>query len=82
MKSGVSDLCLPFPSLDYSSLWLELKTSKGRVSPNQKEFLSFVISGGAYGTIARTGAEGIDIIEGYVRNCRPINKIILDPTIR
>lgn len=36
VKSGVPDLLLPVPKGNYHGLFIELKTEKGRASPNQK----------------------------------------------
>lgn len=35
---GVWDLCLPVPSFCWHGLWLECKSAKGKLSPEQWEF--------------------------------------------
>jgi len=37
--AGVSDLHLPVPRGGYHGLWIEMKTAKGRLQPNQTAWL-------------------------------------------
>lgn len=46
VKSGVSDLCLPFRAKGYSGLYIEMKKPGGRESSEQMEFGAFVVSQG------------------------------------
>lgn len=39
VKKGVSDLFLSYPINNYHGLWVELKVGKGKLSPEQIEFL-------------------------------------------
>ena len=39
MKAGVADLFLPESCGSFKGLWLELKSSSGKLSPAQSEFL-------------------------------------------
>jgi hypothetical protein len=47
MRSGVPDLFLPVPSEKYHGLFIEMKSEKGKVSDNQKDWLNF-LSGQGY----------------------------------
>jgi hypothetical protein len=42
VKSGVSDLCLPYRAKGYSGLYIEMKKPGGKESKEQKEFGAFV----------------------------------------
>ena len=44
--------------------FLEVKTSKGRVSEHQKNMHKFLLSGGAIGGVARSPEEAIAILNG------------------
>lgn len=48
VKSGVSDLCLPYPKGIYCGLYIEMKYDKGRHQPSQKEFLTDMAAAGHY----------------------------------
>ena len=41
-KAGVPDLLFPVPNASYASLWIEMKTEKGRVSPRQKHYIELL----------------------------------------
>ncbi len=40
VKAGVPDICLPVARGCYNGLYIELKTQKGRISPQQQKWLS------------------------------------------
>lgn len=42
VKSGVSDICLPFGRQGYSGAYIEMKKPGGKESANQKEFGAFL----------------------------------------
>jgi len=66
VMSGVSDLFFAYPVGNHSGLWIEMKTPKGRVQPSQKEFMSRMQSVGYEAKIARSAAEGLEIIDAYI----------------
>jgi len=72
MKKGVPDICLPFRSLDYTQLFIEMKSGRNKTTPEQKEFIDFLVAGGAYVTVCYSALEAIDVIKKYVVHCRPI----------
>lgn len=39
VKPGVPDLCLPYPVKPFHSLWIEMKSEKGRPTALQKEWI-------------------------------------------
>lgn len=74
VKRGVSDICIPFscqhnfrdPSGSCCpGAYIEMKAPKGKVSPEQKEFLEFVKEQGYFATVAYSCDEALDGIENY-----------------
>lgn len=76
MKAGVPDLCLPYPAYNgieysppdvkYHGLYIEMKTKGGRVSPEQKEYIKFLLSVGYQVNVCWTADEAIKAIEEYL----------------
>lgn len=46
VKSGISDVCLPFAKQGYHGFYVEMKKPKGKESAEQKEFGAFLTSQG------------------------------------
>jgi len=44
VKAGVPDILLPHPSFPYNGLFIEMKKSKGRLSPQQQCWIDYLIS--------------------------------------
>lgn len=65
VKSGVSDLCLPYPKGIYCGLYIEMKFDKGRHQPSQKEFLKDMAAAGHYVATCYTTEDAISVIEKY-----------------
>lgn len=65
LKSGVPDLFLPVRSRGYSGLYIEMKSSTGRLSPKQKEFKTFVESQGFKVVVPRSAKEALIEILQY-----------------
>ena len=67
VKSGVPDICLPFPSGRYFGAYLELKRIKGgKVSDNQLEWLAFLRSNGYYAEVANGFEEARKFVLHYL----------------
>lgn len=65
---GAADLFLSIPSGDYAGLYIEMKTERGKQSPEQAEFEKAVIEQG-YGYCVPKGAKAaIDCIISYLEN--------------
>ena len=65
---GAADLFLSIPSGDYAGLYVEMKTERGKQSPEQAEFEKAVIEQG-YGYCVPKGAKAaIDCIISYLEN--------------
>ena len=68
VKRGVSDLFLPVPRGEYHGLWIEMKKRVGgKVSPEQKEWLSGMKALGYRTKVCRGWEEAAEEIERYLR---------------
>lgn len=66
VKSGVPDLCIPVARCGYHGLYIEMKTKTGRVSDNQKKWLSLLRDNGYAAFVARGSNEAIKLIDHYI----------------
>jgi len=66
MRPGVSDLFIARPSKRYHGAWIELKSAKGRISPEQKLFLIDMEKEGYFTAICWSIEETIETITQYL----------------
>ena len=66
--AGVADLFLAFPSQGFHGLWIEMKTSKGRQSPEQKHFQTDMEKQGYKYVVCRSFEEFKFEIEKYIQD--------------
>lgn len=66
VKSGVSDICLPFARQGYHGFFLEMKKPGGKESPAQKEFGAFLQSQGYLYTMCDSWDKAKDAITWYL----------------
>ena len=66
VKPGVPDIFLPLPAGEFHGLFIELKTAKGRPSPEQREWLMRLRNRGYAAVLCRGLDEAIDTISRYV----------------
>lgn len=70
VKKGVPDLCLPVARGGYHGLYIEMKTAKGRLSPEQKWWLE-ELNGQQYRAVMCRGwKEAAEVLEGYLNDNR------------
>ena len=70
VKAGVPDMCLPVARGQYHGLYIELKTKKGKVQKNQKEWLSALNKEGYATKVCYGWLEASEVIESYLSlNC-------------
>ena len=66
VKAGVSDLFLAKPSKTRHGLWVELKSERGVLTPNQKNWLALMQANGYEAVVCRSFDEFLEVIKGYV----------------
>ena len=66
LLKGMPDLCLPIPNGKYGALYLELKTSSGKISKFQKEIHELLRLYSNQIMIVRSIQEAIDAIQNYL----------------
>lgn len=70
MLAGASDLFLAVPSGEYHGLFLEAKWGDGRLSDNQKEFLSAMAAQGYNTGVFWTEHQFWEIVQSYLKTNR------------
>lgn len=69
---GVADLFLPVPRCGYHGLYIEMKALNGRVSPDQKKFLT-ATSGQGFCCCVCFGADAaIAVLTQYMAGAKPM----------
>jgi len=66
LKPGVPDLCLPVARHGYHGLYLEMKSKKGRVRPEQRWWLDALTEQGYLAVVCKGFAQGVDVITEYL----------------
>ena len=66
VKSGVSDLFLPFPVAPKIGLYIEMKAMDGSLSDNQTDFLFYAQSVGYAAVVCFGSEQAINTIENYL----------------
>jgi len=64
--AGVLDVFVPICAGGFGGLWIEFKTPKGRIQPNQKEFITGMKERGYCVEVCRSAQEGVSAIEKYL----------------
>lgn len=65
MRAGVSDLFIALSRHGFHGAWIELKSSKGVLTPAQKEFMRDMSGQGYYVTTCYSIDEAIGVIKSY-----------------
>ena len=71
MRPGVPDLWLPVPRHGFSGLVIELKAGRGRVTPEQDDWLNFLASQNFAAVMCRGAVSAIKTIKGYLDDQGP-----------
>ena len=84
VKSGVSDLCLPYSKGIYHGLFIEMKFENNRQQPTQKEFLADMEKAGHFVATCYSAEEAIKVIEEYLKGeiSIPNNSTLKDGKIK
>ena len=63
---GIADIFIPKPCGGYSGMWIEMKTAKGTLSPEQKAFRTAMLEAGYYAVTCRSVQDAIEEIVQYL----------------
>ncbi len=66
LKSGVPDLFLPVARGEFHGLFIEMKTNKGTLSQNQKNWLNDLETQGYMTAVAKGFEEAVEILKEYI----------------
>lgn len=66
VRRGVPDLMLPVMRGGYGGLWIEMKTSKGRASPDQRDWLAYLSEAGYRAEVCHGTEAAIAVLEDYL----------------
>jgi hypothetical protein len=66
MRKGIPDLFLAIPTLIYNGLYIEMKTAKGVLSKEQKEYSVILKEAGYHWAICRSTEEFIKEVRMYL----------------
>ena len=66
VRSGVSDLCLPYPKGAHCGLYIEMKYGDNRLQETQKEFLADMAEAGHFVATCYSAEEAVKVIEEYL----------------
>ena len=86
VKSGVSDLFLPFPAYSHidkfsnHGLFIEMKYGDNKVSRDQQQFLNDMEENGYYVAVCYSYNQAVKVLEGYITSTisKPNNSIWKD----
>lgn len=67
VKAGVPDICLPVAVGRYHGLFIEMKTSTGRVQHNQLDWIAYLNKEGYCARVCYGWEQAKDDIENYLR---------------
>lgn len=67
LLKGAPDLFIPEPTKKYHGLWIEMKTPKGKASPEQLEVMQNLKDRGYYTEICRSFEEFKDTVNKYFK---------------
>jgi len=81
VKAGFPDINLPVAQGGYLGLYIELKTDKGRASPDQKRVMGMLGAMGHLVVMAKGSEKPIQLIENYLlgKINKPQPKVKVDP---
>ncbi|MES1926549.1 VRR-NUC domain-containing protein [Salinisphaera sp. T31B1] len=66
VRKGVPDLCLPVARQGYHGLYVEMKTTKGRTSPEQRDWIERLQGEGYRAAVCRGWSAAWNEIAGYL----------------
>lgn len=67
VKAGVPDLCIPVPRGTFAGLFIEMKTTGGRVSKAQQQWLTLLNHNGYLAVVCYGFDEARAVLDRYMR---------------
>lgn len=67
LRPGVPDWCLPYAINGYTSLWIEFKSPKGKLSPAQKDYIGMLEANGHAVCVCTDWQEATKIVLKYLK---------------
>lgn len=67
VRSGVPDLMLPVPANGYHGLFIEMKAEKGRLSPQQKDWIAFLCHRDYKALVCQGVEQAKEVIKCYLQ---------------
>ncbi len=78
-KKGVPDIMLPVPRQGFHGLFIEMKFNKNKVSPDQRDFIDFLVQQEYSVAVCYTTEFAIQVITDYLERAGWTSKGILLP---
>jgi hypothetical protein len=66
VRRGVLDICLPVARAPHHGLYIEMKTRRGRVSPDQRRWIAALRAQGYRAEVCRDWSEARQVIEQHL----------------
>lgn len=66
LRAGVPDLCLPVPRGEFHGLYLEMKSSNGKIRPEQAGWIDFLRTQGYYVVVAWDFDQAQSVLVNYL----------------
>ena len=80
LRKGWPDCCLPVPSDDktFTALYLEFKSDRGRLSPEQFMYLNMLTDHGAMCAVVKDATVAVELVMEYIKDTGKPDKPLPD----
>ena len=66
LRTGVPDVFLPWPNINWAGCWIEMKVGKNRTSKEQENWIEYLTSAGYYCKVCYSWIEARDTLIAYL----------------
>ncbi len=66
MKAGVPDVFIAYPTYKHPGMWIEFKSAKGRVSPEQKRMMGLLTERGYRVEVCYNFDQAMEAVNSYL----------------